>query len=151
MMIKRFSFALLALILASAPGYSGLSSDSYSYSYSTKELLDMTLESLKYDVNSNTAYVRGVGRITDNSPSGLLLARRAALVDAQRGMLFIKKNAKDIRGAKSISGHVPALRLLSESTYDGLYFVEGEAALSELLGDKNIVNRIPALRLVVIE
>ena len=147
MMIKKFALALLVLVLVSAPVYSSSSS----YTYSTKELLDMTLESLKYDVSNNTAYVRGVGRIADNSPSSLLLARRAALVDAQRGMLFLKKSIKDFRSVKNVSGHVPALRLLSESTRDGLYFVEVEAALSDLLSGKNIVNRIPALRIIVIE
>ncbi|MBQ3457405.1 MAG: hypothetical protein IJG30_00440, partial [Synergistaceae bacterium] len=113
----------------SSSGSSSSYSSSSSSSYSTKELFDMTLESLKYDVSNNTAYVRGVGRIADNSPSSLLLARRAALVDAQRGMLLIKKSIKDFRGVKNVSGHVPALRLLSESTRDGLYFVEVEAAL----------------------
>ena len=149
MMMQKFALALLVLVLVSAPVYS--SSSSRSSSYSTKELFDMTLESLKYDVSNNTAYVRGVGRIADNSPSSLLLARRAALVDAQRGMLLLKKSIKDFRSVKNVSGHVPALRLLSESTRDGLYFVEVEAALSDLLSGKNIVNRIPALRVIVIE
>ncbi|MBR0203724.1 MAG: hypothetical protein IJQ56_05085 [Synergistaceae bacterium] len=85
MMMQKFALALLVLVLVSAPVYSSSSS------YSTKELFDMTLESLKYDVSNNTAYVRGVGRIADNSPSSLLLARRAALVDAQRGMHSSRK------------------------------------------------------------
>lgn len=139
MITKTKIFALVLLMLCTS-----------GYSYSTKELLDMTAESLRYDVNNNTAYVRGVGRIADNSPSSILLARRAALVDAQRGLLLLKKNidSKKFSGVKNISGHVPPLRLLSESTRDGLYFVEVEAALSDLMSSKNIVNRVPSLRII---
>ena len=92
MMTKTKIFALVLLMLFTS-----------GYSYSTKELLDMTAESLRYDVNNNTAYVRGVGRIADNSPSSILLARRAALVDAQRGLLLLKKNIANKKNAKVIT------------------------------------------------
>ena len=109
-------------------------------SYTTSELLQMTHESLNADWQTNTAYVRGVGRILQDDSQGLLLARRAALTDARRGLLLLRKeilssdykqNSRSLR----LSGHVPPLRLLSETINDELYFVEIEAELSRLLSE----------------
>ena len=109
-------------------------------SYTTSELLRMTQESLNADWQTNTAYVRGVGRILQDDSQGLLLARRAALTDARRGLLLLRKeilssdykqNSRSLR----LSGYVPPLRLLSETISDELYFVEVEAELSQLLSE----------------
>ena len=108
--------------------------------YSTSELLQMTQESLRADWQNNTAYVRGVGRIADPDDSqSLFLARRAALTDARRGLLSLRKKILSSKTRKNfsssrLSGYVPPLRLLSESMSDELYFVEVEAELSRLLG-----------------
>ena len=109
-------------------------------SYTTSELLRMTQASLNADWQTNTAYVRGVGRILQDDSQGLLLARRAALTDARRGLLLLRKeilssdykqNSRSLR----LSGYVPPLRLLSETISDELYFVEVEAELSQLLSE----------------
>ena len=110
-------------------------------SYTTSELLQMTQESLNADWQTNTAYVRGVGRILQDDSQGLLLARRAALTDARRGLLLLRKeilsseNYKQNSRSLRLSGHVPPLRLLSETISDELYFVEVEAELSRLLSE----------------
>ena len=109
----------------------------------SRELLNMTLESLRYDFANNTAYVRGVGVIHNNTAQGKLLARRAALTDARRGLLILKRELKP--GRIKISGHVPALRILSESRQGNLYFVEVEAALSELLRNKYYIYQLANL------
>lgn len=117
------------------------------------ELLNMTRESLRYDFANNTAYVKGVGIINTNNAQGILLARRAALTDARRGLLILKREL--LSGKKftsqeiNLSGHVPALKILSESQkhdHDkNLYFVEVEAALSELLRNKYYLNMMTGL------
>ena len=105
--------------------------------HTTEELLRMTRESLRADWGTNRAFVRGVGRIAQADPSGRLLARRAALLDARRGLLLLREEVlkgPDARRARSVSGQVPPVRVLSEKSDGELYFVEVEAVLSELLG-----------------
>ncbi|MBQ7220494.1 MAG: hypothetical protein IJS28_05895 [Synergistaceae bacterium] len=106
--------------------------------YSTDDLLKMTVNSLKADRASDTASVRGVGRITQNDSTGIFLARRAAISDAQRGLLILKRSLEEKRPPRmdSVSGHVPGLRVKAENVSDDLYFVEAEVSLSELLGHK---------------
>ena len=124
---------------------------SYAREYSSGELLNMTLESLRYDFANNTAYVRGVGVINNNNAQGKLLARRAALTDARRGLLLLRREIisgeKFTSGRINISGHVPELKILSESQNQdqNLYFVEVQAALSELLRNKYYINMITGL------
>lgn len=122
--------------------------------YTASELLQLTRESLNADWQNNTAYVRGVGRISQDDAQGLLLARRAALTDARRGLLFLrekilsseyKQNLKSSR----LSGYVPPLRILSETIDDELYFVEVEADLSLLISKdgKTYLSNIYKLKL----
>ncbi|MBQ6773865.1 MAG: hypothetical protein IJP48_07390 [Synergistaceae bacterium] len=124
---------------------------SYAGGYPSSELLNMTLESLRCDFANNTAYVRGVGVIHDNNAHGKLLARRAALTDARRGLLILKheieSGKKFTSGRIKTSGHVPALKILSESQNQeqNLYFVEVQAALSELLRNKDYINMLTGL------
>ena len=107
--------------------------------HSTEELLRMTQESLRTDWATDRAFVRGVGRIVQAGPSGRLLARRAALLDARRGLLLLREEAlkgparAGVGKIRSVSGQVPPVRILSERSDGALYFVEVEAALSELL------------------
>ena len=115
----------------------------YARDYDSGELLNMTRESLRCDTANNTAYVRGVGLIHNNTAQGKLLARRAALTDARRGLLILKRELNP--GEIKSSGHVPALTILSEGQQGNLYFVEVEAALSELLRNKYYVYMITNL------
>ena len=104
--------------------------------YSTDDLLNMTVSSLKADRERDTAFVRGVGKISQAGSVGVHLARRTAIADAQRGLLILKRSIEENRPPRidSVSGHVPGLRVKSEQIRDGLYFVEAEVSLSELLG-----------------
>ena len=118
--------------------------------YTTQDLLRMTQESLRANWQENTATVQGVGRISQEGVQGVLLARRAALADAGRGLLFLREQLRSSgRRGTRLSGHVPPLRLLSESVRDGLYFVEVETALSTLLGERgqSTLSGIQSLRL----
>lgn len=45
--------------------------------------LKMTIETISYDIQANTASVRGVGKILQDNSTGLMLARRTAITDAQ--------------------------------------------------------------------
>ena len=106
--------------------------------YSTDDLLKMTVDSLKVDRETDTATVRGVGKVSQDGALGVYLARRAAIADAQRGLLILKRSLEEGRPTRmeSVSGYVPGLKVKSESMSEGLYFVEAEVSLSELLGDK---------------
>ena len=106
--------------------------------YSTDDLLKMTVNSLKADRENDIAFVRGVGKISQDGPMGMVLARRTAIADAQRGLLILKRSLEEKRPPRmdSVSGHVPGLRLKDENVRDGLYFVDAEVSLSELLGHK---------------
>ena len=117
---------------------------------STEDLLQMTEESLYADWEENRAFVRGVGRVVQDTAQGRLLARRAALTDARRGLLLLRGHIledpalrelrqriladPELRGrALWLAGPVPPVRVLSERIEDGLYFIEVETALSRLL------------------
>ena len=104
---------------------------------STEDLLQMTEESLYADWEENRAFVRGVGRVVQNTAQGRLLARRAALTDARRGLLLLRGHILDDPALRErtlwLSGPVPPVRILSERIEGGLYFIEVETALSRLL------------------
>ena len=104
---------------------------------STEDLLQMTEESLYADWEENRAFVRGVGRVVQDTAQGRLLARRAALTDARRGLLLLRGHILEDPALRErtlwLSGPVPPVRILSERIEDGLYFIEVETALSRLL------------------
>lgn len=104
----------------------------------TEDLLRMTEESLYADWQTNRAFVRGVGRISWDTAQGRLLARRAALTDARRGLLKLRRSILQDPALREralwLSGYVPPVRVLSERIEGGLYFIELETALSRLLG-----------------
>lgn len=107
---------------------------------STEELLQMTEESLYADWQENRAFVRGVGRIVQNTAQGRLLARRAALTDAQRGLLKLRRSILEDAALRErmlwLAGPVPPVQILSERIEGGLYFIEIQTALSRLLGKR---------------
>ena len=106
----------------------------------TEDLLRMTEESLYADWQENRAFVRGVGRVVQSTAQGRLLARRAALTDARRGLLSLRQHIladPELRGrALWLAGPVPPVRILTERIEGGLYFIEVETALSRLLGKR---------------
>ncbi|MBQ3653623.1 MAG: hypothetical protein II954_04295 [Synergistaceae bacterium] len=114
----------LVLVLSAGPAFC---------EYSTDDLLTMTLGSLRADWVRDKATARGVGRIVG---AGEGLARRGAIVDAQRGLLVLKRSLEE--GApprpESVTGQVPPVKVVFEAVSGDLYFVEVEASLSELLG-----------------
>lgn len=120
----------------------------------TEDLLRMTEESLYADWQGNRALVQGVGRIVQDTAQGRLLARRAALTDARRGLLLLRRSILEDPALRErtlwLSGPVPPVRILSERIVGGLYFIEVEAALSRLLskqGDFYVVGEMQRLRL----
>lgn len=106
----------------------------------TEDLLRMTEESLYADWQENRAFVRGLGRVVQSTAQGRLLARRAALTDARRGLLSLRQHIladPELRGrALWLAGPVPPVRILTERIEGGLYFIEVETALSRLLGKR---------------
>ena len=104
----------------------------------TEELLRMTRESLRADWARDRAFVRGVGRITREGPVGRVIARRAALTDARRGLLLLRESILNDSGDDgAVSGWTPPMTLLAEGARGELYFVEVEASLSALLGQED--------------
>ena len=95
---------------------------------STEDLLQMTEESLYADWEENRAFVRGVGRVVQDTAQGRLLARRLLLL---RGHILEDPALRE--RTLWLSGPVPPVRILSERIEDGLYFIEVETALSRLL------------------
>ena len=103
----------------------------------------MTEESLYADWQGNRAFIQGMGRVVQNTAQGRLLARRAALTDARRGLLLLRRRIladPELRArALWLAGPVPPVRILSERIEGGLYFLEVETALSRLLGKRGEV------------
>ena len=107
--------------------------------YTVEELLTMTVESLSYDVEADTASAQGVGRIDPDSSMGIVFARRAAITDAQRGLLILRRALREGRSPRpeSVSGNLPPFRVISEDVKEGLYFVKIETDLSKLMKGKD--------------
>lgn len=127
--MKRFALMLMLFLYAcSAFG-----------DYSIDDFLKMTLDSLKIDREKDIAFVCGVGKISHEGAIGIYLARRAAISDAQRGLLILKRSLEENAPPRidNVYGHVPSLTLKAESWHDGLYFVEAEVKLSELMRDND--------------
>lgn len=110
--------------------------------YSNQDLMNMNLKSLSADFGHDKAYSTGAGRIISGQPNSLTLARRAALSDARRGLLILKRELKEGRPRRpdDVSGHVPPVKILDEFESGDIYVVRVEAVLSELMHDSEEVN-----------
>lgn len=110
--------------------------------YTNDELMKMNLQVTSADFENDTAYSQGTGRIIRGRPNALILAKRAALTDARRGLLILRRELREgIHGINnSVSGYVPPVEILSETESGDLYIVEVRALLSELMteGNENI-------------
>jgi len=73
----------------------------------------------------------GVGKITENTQFGRMMARRAALTDARRNMLTEARKIKGGVGG-NVSGYVGSHSIISERIDGNLYKVEIEALLENL-------------------
>ncbi|MDR1873863.1 MAG: hypothetical protein LBQ90_02455 [Synergistaceae bacterium] len=90
------------------------------------------------NVSGSRVVVSGTGRISENTAQGRLLARRAALTDARRNLLVLRqKLLKDPRfkssGAVSGTLVAPSQAIRSERVEGGLFFLELDVRLDELL------------------
>lgn len=107
--------------------------------YTNDELMKMNLQVMSADFVNDTAYSQGTGRIIRGRPNALILAKRAALTDARRGLLLLRRELREGRPGinNSVSGYVPPVEILSETESGDLYIVEVRAVLSELMTEEN--------------
>ena len=116
--------------------------------YTNDELMNMNLQSLRADFEEDKAYSTGTGRIINDAPNAMALARRAALSDAQRGLLILRRGLKEGRPVRpdDVSGHVPPVKILSEEESGDIYIVAVETVLSELMKDSKEVHEEKYIR-----
>ena len=99
-----------------------------------KNLRAMTRDSGVAYPKENLAVASGVGWIKEDTAQGRLLARRAALLDARRNLLALRRKLFDkSHSATGVSGHIAAHQIRKERIEGDLYFMEIEAPLDELL------------------
>ena len=137
--LRSLAKAALALLLAVLmPSCVANAAEFQQSDKTTEELRQMTEVSISADWEANLAFASGVGRVTKNTAQAKLLARRAALLDAQRNLLLLRKRVYENPAEKAriarLSGAVPPVTLVSERMEKGLYFVDVKASLSRLLG-----------------
>ena len=123
------------LILSAAAAVLVYCTAASAVTHSSDELLKMTIESLSYDVHSDKTFACGVSVISGNNAISRISARRAAITDAQRGLLILRISIKEGRPPKirNVSGYVPPIKVVSEDIRDGLCFVDIETSLSALM------------------
>ena len=100
-----------------------------------KSLMAMTQNSGRAYPKENRAVASGVGRIREDTAQARLLARRAALLDARRNLLALRRKLFDgpYSAPAGLSGYVGAHKIYGERTEGSLYFLEVEVPLDELL------------------
>ena len=80
------------------------------------------------------ATAEGVGRIPEDTAQGRLLGRRAALIDARRNLLLLRQKLLEGKfDARSVSGKIAEVRIHSEKTDGGLYFLKVDVPLNSLM------------------
>lgn len=116
--------------------------------YTPEDLMRITLESLSYDVRANTARSCGTARITQEGNRGLIVARRAAIIDAQRGLLLLRRGINEGKPPRpdSVSGNLPPFRIISEDVREGVYFAEIETDFSRLMKEKDFRSILPGIQ-----
>ena len=106
----------------------------------TEENVDFNVSELYGTQNSgrvvrelNIATAAGVGRITEDTPQGRLLGRRAALTDARRNLLVLRQELLRQGQRHSVSGRIAGVRIHSERVVNDLYFLQVDIPLDELM------------------
>ena len=134
----------LSLILGVALVFVLISLSSDSFKATSSELktevnTDFNMQELYGARNSgrvvrerNIATAAGVGRITEDTPQGRLLGRRAALTDARRNLLILRRELLQGQG-HSVSGRIAGVRIHSERVENNLYFLQVDIPLDELM------------------
>jgi len=91
----------------------------------------------------NKISVTGVGRVMEDTAQGRLLGRRAAITDGRRKLLIQRQQLlgdpsfQSSYGTTNVSGFLTGTqRIKSEGVRNGIYFIEIEMRLSELLDSK---------------
>ena len=106
-----------------------------------RDLRAMTRDSGRAYPKENIAVASGVGWIREDTAQERLLARRAALLDARRNLLALRRKLlAGSRAKPELSGHVTAHRIFGERIKGNLYFLEVEVPLDELLEADFAVN-----------
>ena len=97
----------------------------------------------KTRTSGNQISVTGVGRVIEDTAQGKLLGRRAAITDARRKLLIQRQQLigdprfQTNHGTTNVSGFLTGTqRIKSEGVRNGIYFIEIEMRLSELLHSK---------------
>ena len=90
----------------------------------------------KIHVTASGIVAAGVGRIEPNTAQGRLLARRAALADARRNLLALRKDFEGESApsaSRSISGSIGRHGVSSEGVEGNLYKLELEMSFEDWL------------------
>ena len=90
----------------------------------------------KIRVTDSGIVAAGIGRIEPNTAQGRLLARRAALADARRNLLTLRKDfggESAPSGSRSISGSIGRHGVSSESVEGNFYKLELEMSFEDWL------------------
>ena len=97
----------------------------------------------KVATSENKISATGIGRIGENTAQGKLLGRRAALTDARRKLLAQRQKLlgdprfQSFHSTTTLSGFLTGTqRITNEGTKGGIYFVEVEMHLDDLLHSK---------------
>lgn len=88
--------------------------------------------------SDNIATVTGRGRVNEESAQGRALARRAALLDAQRNLLLLRERllsdkSYEYRRRITVSGKIKASKIHSERRDGSFYLLELDIGLDDLM------------------
>jgi len=133
-----YSFALPNVAGSTSPGVGG----------DSNAKVRMVEAEAKIETYDNKISATGVGRVEDDTAQGKLLGRRAALTDARRKLLAQRQKFlgdprfQSSHGTTTLSGFLTGTqKIKSEGVRGGIYFVEVEMNLNDLLHSKFDENR----------
>ena len=130
-----FAFALISLSSGSVVATSELEDEGAEFNI---QELYSSRNSGRVLHDQNIATAAGVGRIMENTAQGRLLGKRAALTDARRNLLILRRKLLQERGedagsTNNVSGRIAGVRIHSERVRDNLYFLQVDIPLDELM------------------
>ena len=125
---KLFIALFIGLCMFSAPAFGAVEG-----AVSADSLREMTRDSGIAYPDENRAVASGVGLIKEDNAQEIFLARRAALLDARRNLLALRRKLLDGSAPRNLSGHVFAHKVFGERVEGNLYFLEVEVSIDALL------------------